>query len=463
MLAVMPICPNRARRTAAPFALALAAALLAGCDTAPVLAPTPFVMLGDAGREAYAGLPERLRTPDMPIVFFTDRADERTPGSDQPAFGAQRSDISTYGVATVRPEDDLTWDELVDLSTTADQHTGVRLRVDNVRIQGNIGSVLSRLAVENGELVYPPSSVEAFRQDYASFHATLEPWLTSDKDNAAIVFVHGFNNTFEGSALRLAKTWHAIGRDGVPILFTWPAGYDAFKPIAYNRDRESGEFAVKSLKTLLLALALDDRIARIHLVAHSRGTDVAATAIRELHAELESSRGATASAQIALGREFNPASNTVRAPSDVLKLNSLILVAPDLDLEVFTQRFVAERSGAAAKNVTIYSSAKDRAISVADIFFGSDVRLGQSTFKDFDPRVQALVGALPNVDLIECRVKTKDSHIYLFEHPAALSDMVRLVRDRRPAGAETGRPLEPVAPGFWVLGEDYLNPTAKNN
>lgn len=431
---------------------------LAGCSTAPVLAPPPYVMLGEAGRRHYEGLPERLRTPEIPIVFFTDRNDEREPGSDQPAFGAQRSDISTYGIATIRAEEDLTWAEIVDLSTQPEGYRDVRLRLDDVRIKGNIGSLLSRLAVEDGRLVYPPRSVDAFLQDSASFHAALDPWMTSENDNAAIVFVHGFNSTFEGSALRLAKTWHAIGRDGVPILFTWPAGYDAFKPIAYNHDRESGEFAVMSLKTLLLTLALDDRIARVHLVAHSRGTDVAATAIRELHAELESSRGATASAQIALGRAFDAERDTGRLPSDVLKLRSLILVAPDLDLDVFTQRFVAERSAAAAKTVTIYSSAKDRAIGIADIFFGSDVRLGQSTFADFDPRVQTLVGALPNVDLIECRVKTRDSHLYLFEHPAALSDMVRLVREQRPAGAEHGRPLEPVAPGFWALGEDYLRP-----
>ncbi len=436
----------------------LLAIVLAGCSTAPVLAPPPFVMLGEEGRSHYENLPERLRTPEIPIVFFTDRNDERAPGSDQPVFGSQRSDISTYGVATIRPEQDLTWAEFVEISTQPEAHRDIKLRVEDVRIQGNIGSVLSRLAVEDGRLVQPPRSVLAFRQDFASFQASLEPWMISESDNAAIIFVHGFNSTFEGSALRLAKTWHAIGREGVPILFTWPAGFDAFKPIAYNRDRESGEFAVKSLKTLLLALALNDRIARVHLVAHSRGTDVAATAIRELHAELDSSRGATASAQIAMGREFDPARDTGRLPADVLKLRSLILVAPDLDLEVFTQRFVAEQSGAAAKTVTIYTSAKDRAIGIADIFFGSEVRLGQSTFADFDPRVQALVGALPNVDLIECRVKTKDSHLYLFEHPAALSDMVRLVRDQLPAGPEHGRPLEPIAPGFWALGEDYLRP-----
>ncbi|MEM1186568.1 MAG: alpha/beta hydrolase [Planctomycetota bacterium] len=441
--------------------LPLFLAFLSACDTAPVLAPTPYVMLGDEGRQLYESLPDQLRTPEIPIMYFTDRVDEREPEADEPVYGAMRGDIVTYGVVTIAPEDkEMGWEEFVDLSTTPGSHEDVRLKVDDIDQCGTIWSTLSQLEIQDGQVVYPDSSVAAFLSNLEAFDRCMEPWLIEGDDNAAIVFVHGFNNTFEGASLRLAKTWHAIGRRGVPILFTWPAGFDAFKPIAYNHDRESGEFAVQSLKTLLLALAMNDRISRVHVVAHSRGVDVTTTAMREVEAEIAAAEGNTPFAQLSLGYDKDEFGERVggQTPADVTKIETLTLVAADLDLDVFTQRFVAERAGRAAKRITIYTSARDKAITAADIFFASNLRLGKATMEDFDPRVRELVSALPSVDIIECRVKTKDSHLYLFEHPAALSDMVLAIRDHKYAGIQNGRPLERLAPGFWVLDEGYMRP-----
>jgi esterase/lipase superfamily enzyme len=442
--------------------IAMLAGVLAGCDTAPILAPAPYVMLGEAGREHYRGVPNHLKTSEIPVLYWTDRRDAASVDATSPEYGPARSEITFYGVATVAPERDLTWGDLLVHSTNPGSNADVRLEVTRITKDGNVGSVLSRLVVEDGHLVYPDDAVEQFLHDLDAFNAAMEPWLVEGDDNAAIVFVHGFNNTFDGATLRLAKTWHAIGRDGVPILFTWPAGSDAFlKPVAYNHDRESGEFAVQSLKKLLFALALNDRIDRVHLVAHSRGTDVASTAIREIETELAAALGNTPFAQVALGRNEGELGESafLTEPSDITKIDTLTLVAADMDLDVFLQRFVANRSGRAAERVLIYTSAQDRALGLADFFFDSDVRLGQATHEDFGPDVRALIAALPGVELIECRVKTKDSHLYLFEHPATLSDMVLAIREGRPAGAEHGRPLKPVAPGFWVLDETYLAPS----
>jgi esterase/lipase superfamily enzyme len=46
--------------------------------------------------------------------------------------------------------------------------------------------------------------------------------LTSRK--AAYVYIHGYNNTFADGVLVIAELWHFLGRQGVPILYTWPAG-----------------------------------------------------------------------------------------------------------------------------------------------------------------------------------------------------------------------------------------------
>lgn len=83
--------------------------LATGCNSAPVLAPTPHVMLGDAGRAHFDALPARLQTTEIPILYWTDRADEREAGAAEPVYGPGRSDTTYFGVATIAPKDtDLT-------------------------------------------------------------------------------------------------------------------------------------------------------------------------------------------------------------------------------------------------------------------------------------------------------------------------------------------------------------------
>ena len=95
---------------------------------------------------------------------------------------------------------------------------------------------------------------------------------------------YGYNNTFEDGTFVIAELWHFLGRQGVPILYTWPAGFFC-RLRGYNHDRESGEFTVFHLKQFLRIVASTPGLEQLHLVAHSRGTDVLTTALRELFIE----------------------------------------------------------------------------------------------------------------------------------------------------------------------------------
>jgi esterase/lipase superfamily enzyme len=467
--------------------------LLAGCRHDTVLVDTPHVMAGDRGRAVYAHVPGHLRTTDIPVIYFTDRHDrglddpvvEGGP-APQPDYGNQRSQDISFGVARVTLSPQRTWDEMVADATATDRGGRIALSVGEVTRTGTIASLEGRLRVVDGEVVYPPEASAAFANDLADFHDTLEPFLTDGPGgNAALVFVHGVNNSFDSGVLRLAQTWHAAGRHAVPIVFSWPAGSHAFKPIAYNHDRESGEYSVLQLKTLLMALAANEDIDRVHIVAHSRGTDVATTALREIANEIHAVEGRTFFGRLtheALGRtmgSLEPAAVEGVRASDVLKLESLVLVAPDLDMDVFTQRFLSERVMRVARRVVVYTSREDGALGLARLFFASQRRLGDATLEDFDDNSRRLINELPTIEIVECRVGGVSSHAYLFEHPAALSDMILVVRDGlHPQGdgveaegaSETtseavrrglvppARPLEMLEPGFYVLDESYLKP-----
>ena len=77
---------------------------------------------------------------------------------------------------------------------------------------------------------------------------------------------------------------------------------------------------------------------------------------------------------------------------------------------------------------------------------------------DIAPVARRQLAKMPNVQFIECKVKTSfiQSHSYVFTNPAALSDLILVLRDRRPPGAEHGRPLRQPAEGIWELDQNYL-------
>jgi hypothetical protein len=227
-----------------------------------------------------------------------------------------------------------------------------------------------------------------------------------------------------------------MGRVGVPIVYSWPAGSGGLR--GYFEDRESGEFTIYHLKEFLREVARCPEVERIHLIAHSRGTDVLTTALRELNLE-DRGRGLK--------------------PQKELKLETLVLAAPDLDREVFSQRFVSEGLVNIARRVAIYYSAADSAVGMALWLFGSSQRLGAMSLADIEPESRRLLAGLPSFQTIYCSVSGfATSHAYVFDDPAAMSDLILLLRDRCDPGEENGRPLRASEPALWTLDNDYLKP-----
>jgi esterase/lipase superfamily enzyme len=172
------------------------------------------------------------------------------------------------------------------------------------------------------------------------------------------VSVHGVQTSFDEGSRVVAMGWHQRGRWGVPIYYSWPAGQSGLVR-GYSYDRESGEFTIYHLKQLLRALGNVPEIEKVNLLAHSRGTDVLVSAIREL-----------------------------------------VLVAPDMDVEVATQRIIAEGVGQGVEHVTLYVSEDDWAIGFAQSLFSSKRRIGQVNPEDLTEKQKLLFRKVANVDII---------------------------------------------------------------
>ncbi len=428
-----PLGPRRGTMDpAGMWLLLLVAGLLTGC-AGPRLMPTPNVYR-DRAQNPFASVPPALRTNRVDLLYVTDRRLERD-GRGRPAYTHRRAATLAYGSCVVALGRDPDWETLVALSRSARRPRPVPVRVVWVR---ELGRLPGEPAVENTAAGPEPDPGEAAALDRATarFQAEVRCRLALTPRKEVFVFVHGFNNDFHWAATVAAQLWHFLPRQGVPLLYTWPAGRGGVR--GYTYDRESSEFTVGHLKQTLRALLACPEVEKIHLIAHSRGTDVASSAVRELLIE---QRGPQ------------------RVPARVPKLENLVLIAPDLDLEVAGQRLGAEHVPEAVRRLTVYVHEKDRAVLLANWLFEGVRRLGQLRPNDFTEDQKRRMREARSVQFIDARVRTDLlGHGYFLNHPAVSSDLLQLLRENCDAGDEACRPLRREEGVFWKITDDYLAP-----
>ncbi len=403
-------------------------AACAGCAGGRQLVATPNVLVGKDPEQVFAACPGAYQGADLEVLYATDRKPDGLGG-----YGYDRSRKLAFGVATVALKPEPVWKQLAFDSTRRERRSSYTLAAGGCQQLGTFDALLERLEPHADGVRLAAEAVTDFAEQQKRFQGALAERLAQAPQKDVYVFVHGYNNTFEDAVFRAAEVWHFLGRSGVPVVYSWPAGFGGLR--GYARDRESGEFTVFHFKYFLRMVAGAPGVERVHVIAHSRGTDVAISALRELHIAYQ-----------AQGKETR----------EELKLENLVLAAPDLDEDVFLQRFVAENLLRAARRTTVYTRTNDVALELADVAFASRRRVGMLGPRDFSPHARAVLAKLPNLQFVDCQVTHfSTSHDYVFAHPAALSDLILVLRDGRDPGAANGRPLIQPVEGVWELHNDY--------
>jgi len=404
---------------------------LGGCKGRELM-PTPNLYVGSE-TDPFADVAPVYRTSSVELLYVTDRQPQETRDGAL-EYGYGRSASGAFGTCVVEIGKDITWDTLVENSRVKKRAINLPLKVVSISELGRMPGTPFPMEEVGGKLVDDPAVVAQAREVAGRLRRELQRRLDLTPRKEAFIFVHGYHNTFEDAAFTLAEMWHFMGREGVPILYTWPAGHSGLVR-GYNYDRESGQFTIYHLKQVLRVLAASPQLEKIHVIAHSRGTDVASSAIRELHIE---ARGG--------GQDLR----------EVLKIKNLILAAPDLDFEVSLQRFAAERFFKAADRITIYVSEGDKAVGISGWLFGSIRRIGQLRYEDLPADEKEILLEVGRTDIIDARVKGGSwGHDYFHSNPAVSSDLILLLRYGRDPGADSGRPLLRPEGGFWTITKDY--------
>lgn len=169
-----------------------------------------------------------------------------------------------------------------------------------------------------------------------------------------LLFIHGFNTSFEGGGASLAQVMYETGqRFDVGILYSWPS---AARPKSYTEDLKNADISLnENLVRILNKLGAISTQADISIIVHSMGSFVATRAISQM------------------------------APLAQPPFTNLAFFAGDIDDAAFTpkipqlQRF--------AKHIFVFSNARDQALKLSQCYSGDGrLRIGQAPQK-FPPPV----------------------------------------------------------------------------
>ena len=227
------------------------------------------------------------------------------------------------------------------------QFAAVTVNVPSYRMRGT-GELPRPSALRDNALGYRPDAQRDFfvsstiPVDSARFVQRLSADLALSRSRDLLVFVHGYNVSFEDAAVRAAQVVADLNFDGSVLLFSWPS---AASITAYVRDQQAARNAGFQLLRVLRNHAVAAQPDRVQLLGHSMGVEV-------------------------IGKAFTLTSVTDTTP----RLDEVVLAAPDVDSRVF-RREILPRLAPHATRITLYASSDDDALRASRIVNGAG-RLG---------------------------------------------------------------------------------------
>jgi esterase/lipase superfamily enzyme len=250
---------------------------------------------------------KRARIGEVKIFFGTNRALVSS-GEPQISFGFQRSQQLLVGAAKIshilQREERNVDSEATDIA---------RLAITGVEVQ-QAGRV-----IDSGRQLLGGAKI--FK-------------------NQALVFVHGYNVSFESALRRAGQLTRDLNFDGPVFVFSWTGGDRAFTSYVANRDE--AEFASEQLRQFLVTIVAETNVGRINFVAHSMGNLVLLRALERIVGQGE-----------------------LRA-----EIGEVIAAAPDVDRDRFVQLIRTIQAKAGSARFTLYATQSDWALRVSSFLTG---------------------------------------------------------------------------------------------
>lgn len=232
----------------------------------------------------------------------------------------------------------------------------------------------------------------------------------ADAGSDVFIFIHGHATTFDQAAYQTAMLAADLDMRSGAIMYSWPNGES---PMSYQISQQNVPVSSRHLVDFLDSVLAETGARRVHIIAHSMGNRVLMRALERM----------------ALTRS-----------GEAAPFAQVIWASPDVDADYFAQ--AGRDVLGLAEGMTVYTSAKDRALQLSQNLAGSYPRAGQA---EPLPEIAELMAAIDTTSI-------SDGALGHFDFMStAMSDMRAVLWLDLPVQARCA--LEPVAlesgPTYW--------------
>ena len=279
-----------------------------------------------------------------------------------------------------------------------------------VERQGSVSDNLIHLIVDrDADRFFSVQTVSLINKD--TMWREVGSILSATSSHDALLFIHGYNVSFDDGCRRAAQIAYDIKFNGPVFLYSWPSHHSA---LAYGGDEEMAEWSgphfTKFIKELLATHGID----HLHIIAHSMGNRILARAL--FMDKLSAAEQA--------------------------RLGQIVFAAPDVNRLIFDQQDVV--ADIKPTRVTLYASDHDQALALSKLFHGFS-RLGDAR-PDID-----LQSGMDSVDASAVDTSLL-GHSYIGTSRSVLVDLAALISyntepDKRVGVLKAGKPSKQ----WWVL------------
>ena len=171
--------------------------------------------------------------------------------------------------------------------------------------------------------------------DRDAFFRRVSEVVSHTERKEVFVFMHGYNTSFEGAAIRTAQLAVDMNLDGAPILYSWPSRASLLGYAADTRT-VADQALLTDVADFLTQVAERTGATRVHLVAHSMGNRVLMRALDVI---------------------------ATRRPGQPPMFNEVVLAAADVGVDEFETTW--PRIVPTGGRFTLYASQRDRALQIS--------------------------------------------------------------------------------------------------
>lgn len=169
----------------------------------------------------------------------------------------------------------------------------------------------------------------------------------SQQPRRGLMYVHGYNMTFENATRIAAQLQHDIRYPGVALAFNWPSRGNFAQ---YTVDEGNIEWSEVDLNRYINELCINQGLTHLDIVAHSMGSRAVTNSVITLARRDERIRQC---------------------------IGHVVLASPDIDAGTF-KRAIAPEFAELDIPLTLYASSKDSALKASKTIHGSYPRVGES-------------------------------------------------------------------------------------